>query len=127
MKNALRILSLLSTLIAGAAAAKDCSVSYDKSGYAVNAENGWTYFRDTVVDATAQPDGSLLIGFEKSPKRFLIAKDDAAFRKAALASLEARTSVHVAVKENSAKSPKDVVPPARLLWIDAKAQHESCK
>lgn len=109
------------------AVAKECFVSYEKTGYAVNAKTGWTYFLDTVVDATEQPDGALLVGFEKSSRRYLIAKSDATFRKAAEASLASRTPVHVAVKESKAKSPKDPSPPARLLWLDANKQHESCK
>lgn len=111
---------------------KDCAVSYKDSGYFTNAETRWTYFRDVVIEFERQPDGSAVVAFQKSSRRYRIPKD-AAFLAAAEKAMADSSEVHVAVEEGKGAGPRpggdgtETAPLPRVQWLDPKEQHSSCR
>ena len=111
---------------------KDCGRSYGDTGYVTNPATRWTTFTDIVHELTARPDGSAVVAFRLSSRRYEIPKGaDAAFLKVAEVSLKDKSEVHVAVQEGERKwkRPGGVGTTGELPkvhWIDAKKQHPSC-
>lgn len=115
-------------------AGKDCAVSYRDKGYVTDLEKRWTYFLDVVHEFTARPDGSAVVAFKKSARRYEIPSGSDPFAQAARKSFEGGSPVHVAVEEGADEGhrPKSQGggksgPLPKVHWVDAIQQHPSCR
>jgi hypothetical protein len=112
---------------------KECQVSYEKTGRAVDPKTKWSYFLDVVTEVTVDEDGAAWVAFVESSRRFRLAPGDAnaGFLKAAQASLASGSKVHVAVDESGSSGPPkpggEGGAPAKLVWVDPEKQHPSCR
>lgn len=128
-------IAVASTVYAGAGLREkkkqpSCAALYKENQRAVNPENRWSYFKDTVREVSMQSDGSAMVSFFKSSQRFQVAASEKTLLASAQAALAAKTPVHVAVEESMEElSPAADSPgkPSQLRWLDAKEQHSSCR
>lgn len=111
-----------------------CASTYREKGYVTDSEKRWSYFTDVVIEFESREDGSVLVAFEKSARRYELVKGaDAAFVSAAKTSLEKKSPVHVAVEERASEGLRpgmtgnEPVVFAKVYWIDATKQHPSCR